>query len=607
MSKKIIGNKTIKYLILIVLSLLTTISLAMVSHIGITGFDLVLPCVFALAILVYSKAANLFIDINEGKMLLNKKDFWGSVIFGLIVSLAAVVGSHIDMDIRVFTSLGLTDCVYEVFLFIFFTSVFRLLFFSLDDSKLNKLAEAGCGEDVSRISRKQIVKSVLIYAVVLIICWLPYYLTYFPGGIGNDDFECIEMCLGYRGWTNHNPVLYIATLNFFIKITAAFGGGLTAALGIMATLQMIMFAVTIAFIVVWMNVKGISKSIRYISLGFYALHPIMAMYSIYLTKDIIFACVFSLLTLFLLDFIPYIFKCSEKNEKVAGFYFVILGVLSLFTILTRNNGTFIVAGLALILIVIFRKYWKQILLTFAVVFVVNAIYKGPVWSALGIEKQSFAESASIPLSQVAYTIYTDGEIEGDNKEFLERLMPFDKVKEEFEPGFTDSYKFSESFDKQMLDDNPGEFMKVWFKLLPHNFGRYVEAYLMQTSGYWKYGVSNTVATAGVQPNDLGIEGFDIIDNVTGISLSGILEALVLVARKLPVLCLLSQMGVQILAVLVVLYKYFCRGKGIHAIALMPLVILWISVMIATPAHCLFRYMFPFFMLWPIIIFARTDR
>lgn len=604
MNEKITGKKTIKYLILILLSLLTTISLAMVSHIGITGFDLVLPCVFALAMLVYNKAADLFFSFDAGKLQIIKKDLWASVIFGLIASLAAVVGSHIDMDIRVFTSLGLTDCVYEVFLFIFFVSIFRLLFFSSDGSKINKLTESVRVEDVSK---KQLIKYVLIYTCILIVCWLPYYLTYFPGGIGNDDFECIEMCLGYIGWTNHNPVLYIATLNFFIKITAAFGGGLTAALGIMTTLQMVMFAVTIAFIITWMYVKGVCKSIRYISLGFYGLHPIMAMYSIYLTKDIIFACVVSFLIMFLMDFIPYVLKCNEKNEKVSGFYFAVLGILSLLAILTRNNGTFIIAGLAVVMLVVFKKYWKQILLTFAVVFVANAIYKGPVWNALGIEKQSFAESASIPLSQVAYTIYTDGEIQGENRAYLERLMPLEKVKEEFEPGFTDSYKFSESFDKQLLDDNPGEFMKVWFKLLPHNFGRYVEAYLMQTSGYWKYGVSNTVATAGVQPNDLGIEAVDVIQNISGISLTGILEALVLVARKLPVLCFLSQMGIQILAVLVIGYNYFRRGKGIYAVSLVPLVVLWISVMIATPAHCLFRYMFPFFMLWPVILFTRADR
>lgn len=607
MNEKITGKKTIKYLILILLSLLTTISLALVSHIGITGFDLLLPCVFALVLLVYSKVTDIIISPVEGKMKINKKDLCASVIFGLVASLAAVVGSHIDMDIRVFSSLGLLDCVYEIFLFIFFTSIFRLLFFSLDSSKLNKLTESGCGEDVSNVSKKQILKYVCIYTVVMIVCWLPYYLTYFPGGIGNDDFECIEMCLGYIGWTNHHPVLYIVTLNLFIKLAAAFGGNLTVALSMMTTLQMIMLAVTLAFIIAWMHIKGVSKSIRYICVGFYALHPIMAMYTIYLTKDISFACVVSLLVLFLMDFIPYVLKCNEKKEKVPGFYFAILGILSLLSILTRNNGTFIVAGLAIVMLVVFRKYWKQILITFAVVFIVNAIYKGPVWNALGIEKQSFAESASIPLSQVAYTIYTDGDIEGENKEYLERLMPFEKVKEEFEPGYTDSYKFSESFNKQMLDDNPGEFMKVWFKLLPSNFGRYVEAYLMQTSGYWKYGVSNTVATAGVQPNNLGIEGIDVIRNVCGISIAGLLEELVLVARKLPVLCFLSQMSIQILAVLIVGYNYFRRGKGIYSVPLMPLVVLWISVMIATPAHCLFRYMFPFFMLWPVILFTRADR
>ena len=132
---------------------------------------------------------------------------------------------------------------------------------------------------------------------------------------------------------------------------------------------------------------------------------------------------------------------------------------------------------------------------------------------MGIEKQSFVESASIPLTQIAYTIYTDGDINTDDKEYLESIMPFEDVKKEFAPGYVDTYKFSESFNSEIIDNDPARLIKTWASLLTDNFGRFVEAYLFETCGYWHYGISNTVATEGVQLNDLGIVGIDVIEEV----------------------------------------------------------------------------------------------
>ena len=258
-----------------------------------------------------------------------------------------------------------------------------------------------------------------------------------------------------------------------------------------------------------------------------------------------------------------------------------------------------IIALAVTMMILLKKYRKQILITFLIVFVLNGLYKGVLWPAIGIEKQSFVESASIPLTQIAYTIYTDGDIDAESRTYLEEIMPFDTVKEEFEPGYVDTYKFSESFNSDIIDADPVKLIKAWAKLLPGNFGRYVEAYLFETCGYWHYGISNTVATEGVQPNDLGVNGVDVIEAVTRHSLKPVLAELVLIARKLPILCMLSQMAVEFLAVILVTRQYVRRNRKVMLIVMIPFIALWASIMFATPAYCLFRYMCPVFFLWPV--------
>ncbi len=581
--------KTITYVLEGVMAFATAIAIAMVSDYGITGIELMIPCVFALCLILYNKTFGLFTGEYRTKAVSDFK-FTGSL--GVIMAIAYVVGSKIDLDERVFNSFCAVDVIYILFLIPFFVSILHIVFFSADEGSLKINNTDSDSSTFVRIWPKA-----AVYSMVMLICWLPYYLTYFPGGIGNDDFECAKMCLGQIPWTNHHPVFFTAILNIFIKL---FGGSdLTAAFGVMAFCQMLILSAVLSLVLIWLEYRHAKRGFIYVCLGFFALHPIVAMYSIYITKDVLFACIVVLLTLLLLDTCRAVHDNDEHLQHRS--VWVMLTVLSVLTIISRNNGIFMIGALAVCMLVLMKQYRKQILIAFIIVFSLNGLYKHAFWPAMGIEKQSFVEAASIPLTQIAYTIYTDGNTNTEDREYLESIMPFEDVKKEFAPGYVDTYKFSESFNSDIIDKDPARLIKTWTSLLTDNFGRFVEAYLFETCGYWHYGISNTVATEGVVPNDLGIDGIDVIEAISGHSLQGILAKLVLIARKLPVLCLLSQMSVEFLAVILVTRQFIRRKKSLYIVAMVPFIVLWISIMIATPAYCLFRYMCPVFFLWPILI------
>ncbi len=575
-------RKIITFILQAVMAFASSIAIAMVSGFGITGIDIMIPCVVVLCFLLYSRVwKNISTDHKDSA----KKELGFNAVLGVIMAVATVVGSKVDLDERVFTGFTATDVILIIFLIPFFVSVLFILFFSSDTGKINT-------EAVKRTDYPQKdLKHRFSWMGILIICWLPYYLTFFPGGIGNDDFECAKMCLGMIPWSNHHPVFFTFVMNLFIK---AFGGSsLSAAFGVMTFFQMLLLAFTLSYVLSWLEKHNVSRLFIYVSLVFFAIHPISAIYSVYVTKDIMFACATVFLTVHLLN------MCEKKTFGRKDW--ILLGIWSFLTIVTRNNGTFMIAALAVAMMLMLRDHRKAVIITFLIVFALNISYKTVVWSALDIRKQSFVESASIPLTQIAYTIYTDGDIDGDEKDYLESIMPFDAVKKEFEPGYVDTYKFSDSFHSDVIDEDPGKLIKVWAKLLPTNFGRYVEAYIFETCGYWHIGITNTVATEGVQPNDLNIEGTDLIEKAFGISAGGLLSELILIGRKLPVLCLLSQMAVLILAVILLTRQYVRKGISGKVIVMIPLIALWVSIMLATPAYCLFRYMCPVFFLWPVLI------
>lgn len=579
------------------LAYVTGLALAMVHGYGITWIETLVPCLMALAAVVYFKVASMWPSAP-------KRDKIMSGVVGFVFALTMVLGSKIDHDAGTFAQIGLMDVGMYPFLGLFFSACVLLLFGFRD--KWSDLSGSGNkDEKVAEESATSVAKNNKLFSwikahpflalwLLNVIAYLPYFLTFFPGNCGNDTWESVHMVLGNIPWTNHHPVLFTGLLMIVIKATGFLS--LTGSVGVFSFLQMISFAAALAYMTMRICKMKVVWPLKAFAILMCAFHPFMGMYSIYLSKDVIFSEIMMLLCLKIYDLIK---LDGEPLERPAEC--VKLAVLFLLSTMLRNNGIYIAIVMAVVFLLLYRRYWKQILIVFVCVIGLFRVWYGPVFSAIGIEKQSFAEAASVPLQQVGYVLWEGKEFDAEDMAFLERLMPVEKVKEVYEPGYTDPYKFNEEFNDAFLNENVGEFMKVWSHGLTKFLLEYIEAYLHQTLGYWHYGETNSVCTQGIVENTLGVEQIDVIDGVIGFSLETLLEELVLAGRKAPIVCILGSMAMQMFMVLLLILQYVRKGNAKQGFYLIPLVILWATIMVATPAFCLLRYLFPIFVLWPFLI------
>ncbi len=593
------NKKLVKNIVILGLAYATGLALAMVHGYGITGIEVIVPCLMALAAVVYFKAADVW-------AMALKRDKIMSAVVGFVFALTEVLGSKVDHGDGTFANFGLMDVVMYPFLGLVFMACVLLLFgfrdkWSNSDGSRNKNEQDEEGQKQEGAAEKSggfvsWIKAHPFLALWLlnIVAYLPYYLTFFPGNCGPDTWESIRMVLGEIPWTNHHPVLFTGLLMVVIKATGFLP--LTASVGVFSFLQMISLAAVLAYMVARICKTKVVWPVKVFAVLMCAFHPFVGMYSIYLTKDVVFAEIMVLLCLTIYDVVK-----GGGEAFASPVACVKLAVLFLLSTMLRNNGIYIAIVMAVIFLLLYRRYWKQILLVFVCVIGLFRIWYGPVFAAIGIEKQSFAEAASVPLQQVGYVLWEGKEFDEDDMAFLERLMPVEKVKEVFVPGYTDPYKFDEEFDDAFLNENIGEFLTVWSHGLTRFLPEYIEAYLHQTAGYWHYGETNSVCTQGITENTLGVEQIDVIDNVTGFSLEPIFEKLVLAGRKAPIVCILGSMAMQMFMVLLLILQYVRSKNAKQSIYLIPLVILWGTIMVATPAFCLLRYLFPVFLLWPFMV------
>ncbi len=698
------ANNAVRKLIKFIAAYVCTIAIGLFTGFGITNIDIVLPLLCLILYLLIDTADRLILlkdrcddagvlGLIKGmtvKGVLSELKY--SLPLAALFALTVVIGRHYDIWGGSISSLSVADillwilltagCTFGIIILYAYRDARRgkgddasgnirdMLKKDLDDSSANT-------EDTHQDTESNLIvnkpdvhsrsvedapaykKRYLIYVLILLLCWLPYYLTMFPGNLGKDTFESIDMVLGNIPWTNHHPIFFTALIALVYKLTA-WVGSMTVTMGIFTFLHMVAFACTLAYIVVRIykhekmcgcesidvsNNDTRVREIRWsnVALVFFALHPFMGMYSIYITKDVLFSCALCLLVFSVYDVAmmasgkrveagsdassdttgieantPDAKRGGAKNDAAyARNIYIRLALTSLAVMLLRNNGLMIVALLLIILCIVYRREIKRLLPVMLIPIVVFVAGRSAAYRGLDVSAESFAEAAAIPLQQIGYVVlvHEDDKIDevlgSEYAEVLKSIMLYDRVRDVYTLGYADPYKFDADFEDVYFNAHRAEFFGIWGKLLLRYPGDFVKAYLAQTAGYWHYGETNTVATQGVwEDNEIGVVRTDIIEQVTGLSLYGIIEKLMLGMRKAPLFCILSSMAMQLyallLAICVALRERSVTGKSRYAalvVASAPLLILWISIMVATPAFCLFRYMFPYFMMWPCILYV----
>lgn len=412
----------------------------------------------------------------------------------------------------------------------------------------------------------------------IFLCWVPFLLAFWPAGLVGDGAHTLAEALG-RGAPsgNHWVVLYILTLRFFVRLAAVFGGGLSAALCLYAVAQSLAFSAACAAVVYKLYTLGVPCPAVVASGLMYGCSGFFATYGMAVWKDTLFSAAVVLLALQLWDFAA---RGISRRGTLAAF------ALMLFLCFWRNNGLYVVAPTLLVLLAACRGKAGRLLAAGAVTLVLTAAIQGPVYDALNIGKDSLTESISVPLQQLAATINEDRPLTEEQQQVLFTILPEDVWRSDYEPCLSDPLKSHAELDSAYLETHFGDFLRVWAQLLPANLDVYVEAYLLQTLGFWKPGSWLGYYYdyfVGIQ--DLygyGITGVDWFQTWFGHGLSGMLEQTTRFVSS----------GTMVWVMLGAFFFCLCKPKGRRKgdlLLLTPLLFSWLSLLVAVPIAQSYRY------------------
>jgi len=224
-----------------------------------------------------------------------------------------------------------------------------------------------------------------------LICYIPYFLAYYPGLFAYD----VHTQIG-EFYTTHHPLAHTLLLRFFYRLGDVLFGSHTIGIAIASVLQMLLFIGVISFMHLFLHKRRIIIYLRILFILLTLFVPYYSILSISMTKDVLYTI--SALLLYIC-----VYQWSFKPDSFRAKPYCLLFLIAVISIIIfRNNGIYVL-GIFLFCVSLYKFKQAKRLLAIALVgiFIALGINTG-LKIGLHAHKGSGKEAFSVPLQQLSY-------------------------------------------------------------------------------------------------------------------------------------------------------------------------------------------------------------
>jgi hypothetical protein len=541
----------------------------------------------------------IFLYVFYKKYLLQTKKRTSFKVISIIFTLLLIFGYSFDLT-------DSAKLVYGKSVFVLISIVKFVGLYAFINLSLNLIYEYIQKLKIPTLKKNKIVETFdkhpfIFSIVVMLICYLPYIIAFYPAIMGYDPANQIKEVLGLHTRymdsvvlidpnvtiTNFNPVIHTLLLGNLFKLGTNLGN-VNFGLFLYSIIQISIVILTLAYSIKFLKREKVPNAILFIILAIYSLVPIYPFYSLSTNKDTFFSMLILLYILKLYDLIKY--KYDFKNV-------ILMILICIFLFLFRNNGIYTIFLSLPIFFIVLKEKRKEIFVTLLVVLSAYLGYNKIVLPYFHITGTSIREVLSIPFQQTAALIQKDENIITDeDKQIISNILDYDTIKEKYNPELADKVK--NTFNPNYTDEDLKSYFNVWFKYLFKRPLIYIDAtinnmygyFYPNTSAWYLYYTYNTkLKEAGYDYHYNSLEFFRNI-------LSGYGEAF----QRIPILSLFVNIGFTVW-VYIYLIGYLITSKNKKFILLLLPALSLILVCVASPANTYFRYAMPYIMSLPLIL------
>ena len=390
-----------------------------------------------------------------------------SIIFSMFLSLVLIIGSQLEFYSEIIWSFATLIKIIALSVSIFPLNYLLLKY--LDKFKIQKS---------DNINYKKIF--VITFLIILFFNFL-VFLALYPGEYGYDaGFQIMEILEKDVQITSHFSLLFSFILAKVVNLGKVLFGSYQVGFGIYCFLQMTFLSYVATKITVFCAKRIPNKIIYFINVLFFSFFPLYTLMSISAAQDSVFAGLFCLIILNVIELIENKDYWKNKLKPIS------LGILIFLLCLIRNNGFYCILISIPFIFLACKNKKIVVLLIFIIPLFAYKIYSGPVFNILGVTKtDTFREMLSIPSQQFA-RVYNYN-LKVFSKEELKQLKKFYPQIDDFK-----YYTYRQSIadptksvlNNKYVKSNLKDYISLWTSNGVKDPENYVEAFLLNSLGFW---------------------------------------------------------------------------------------------------------------------------
>ena len=441
--------------------------LSFISTLGINGLITITSEQFTNNSFVYFIFFALFLFTFSKIKILKKGYTIFSIIFSVFLSLVLIIGSQLEFYSEIIWSFATLIKIIALSVSIFPLNYLLLKY--VDKFKIQKS---------DNINYKKIF--VITFLIILFFNFL-VFLALYPGEYGYDaGFQIMEILEKDVQITSHFSLLFSFILAKVVNLGKVLFGSYQVGFGIYCFLQMTFLSYVATKITVFCVKRIPNKIIYFINVLFFSFFPLYTLMSISAAQDSVFAGLFCLIILNVIELIENKDYWKNKLKPIS------LGILIFLLCLIRNNGFYCILISIPFIFLSCKNKKVVVLLIFIIPLFAYKIYSGPVFNILGVTKtDTFREMLSIPSQQFA-RVYNYN-LKVFSKEELKQLKKFYPQIDDFK-----YYTYRQSIadptksvlNNKYVKSNLKDYISLWTSNGVKDPENYVEAFLLNSLGFW---------------------------------------------------------------------------------------------------------------------------
>lgn len=277
---------------------------------------------------------------------------------------------------------------------------------------------------------------------------------------------------------NHHPItntLFLLPGIYIYKLTNILNLGLITNELILMVFNIMVYSILNCYIF------KKTKNIKFLlfSLIWTMLLPINFVFQSTLWKDTYFVDFSILLLIMLYEIIDTNFKVL--NNKLFLLTFMIVCII---TCLIRSNAFAPFCLLFALSLMCYKKVTPKYLLTLLYIIVIYMGLSNIILAKFYISNSSKAETSAIQLSFISRIINDNFYMDASDMNFIEKIIPINKIKENYNPNCIDSIKFNSEFNDNLFNKEYNNFKKISNKYIKKYPKEFINTYLISTYQYW---------------------------------------------------------------------------------------------------------------------------